>query len=459
MSDVNPAKYHDRLQSLGRVVYDMERTGVPIDLGVCREIEEQANTDECASKAELDRLAGEVCGRVTTNWSYPKWLAEFLHGPRPTGLNLPRSPYWKKGSVKPGETKTDERALEWLGRQNPEHAPLLKRLGEARRQRRMKKYAQQFRELAIVHSDGVARLHPAYGMASDADDRPGAKTGRFGIKNPPLQQVPRDKKKDPYRLRRAFVAPPGKVLLVADYSQLEIVVLAHICFRLFGARELQRSIDRGAPDLHSATAKFVFGDVLGHVDMVSAPVETIKTSPTLGWRRDKIKEVRYGLNYRKGAWGFGSTLFDSEGQALGEETAQQMIDALLQMHPEIGAFQEWVDDYVGEHLGMWSLQGRWGPFPAAGSQNKWERKRAQRQASNWPMQAGAQEIVAAAMIELHKIGFRLTLQVHDELHALVDEDKADAAINTMQEVMQCTTPLDAYLKAVPAAGKSWEACK
>lgn len=454
---MTPAEYHDRIQDLGRVVYGMERVGVPIDLEVCREIEKQAGADEVASLARLDELAGTLAGRTETNWAYWKWLAGFLHGDRPGGLGMPASPYCKKGKVKPDKVATDDRALEWLAQQNPEHRPLFKLLQDWRRQRRMKVYARSWIDLAIWHDDGTHRLHPSYGMASDADERVGAKTGRFGIKSPPLQQVPRDKRKDPYGLRRAFVAPRGKKLLVADQSQLELVVLAHICHRLFGATDLRDALLPGAPDLHSATALFVFGSVLGQADIAAAKVEDIKRD--FAWKRDAIKAIRYGLNYRKGAWGFGSTLFDENGDAIGEETAQTMIDALLEMHPEIGQFHAWTDNYIAEHRGMHSLMGRWGPFPDGAAREEWKRKRAQRQASNWPMQAGAQEIMMMSMISLHQRGFVQTLQIHDEIHALVDEDKAESAAKVMQETMERTVELDAPLRAEPSAGDSWQGCK
>lgn len=435
---------------------------MPIDLDVCHEIETQAALDEAFTRAKLDEAARALCDRRETNWGYWKWLAEFLHSPKPTGLGLPPSPFWKKGTVdvEHGEVKTDDRALEWLGWKFPEHRALLQLIRDWRRQHRMRVYARSWIDLAIYHAeDGTWRLHPSFGMGSDFDDRPGAKTGRFGIKNPALQQTPRDKKKDPYRLRRAFIAPPGKLLLIADQTQLEIVVLAHICNKLFGATALRDSIAPGAPDLHSATAKYVFGTVLGNQDMLSAEVSNIKTDPALSWRRDKIKEVRYGLNYRKGSWGFGNTLFDANGDALGEETAQLMIDALLQMHPEIRAFQDWVDDYIEKYLGMWSLMGRWGPAPDGNSQKEWARKRAQRQMSNWPMQAGAQEIMMLIMIALYEAGFAQTLQVHDEIHVIIDEDKIEHNTVVMEDIMENTVQLAAKLQAKPHAGRSWEDAK
>lgn len=449
--------YAERQQKLGHVVYDMERRGVPISLEVCREIEIKAALDEATSRAVLDAAAGTLCGCVETNWGYWKWLADFLHGPRPSGLALPPSPFWKKGTVKleDGEIKTDDRALEWLGWKFPEHRGLLNTIREWRRQHRMMTYAREWQRLAIYHAeDDTYRLHPSFGMASDFDDRPGARTGRFGIKNPPLQQVPHDAKKDPYRLRRAFIAPKGKLLLVADYSQLEIVVMAHLTHKLFGATRLRDDIAPGTPDLHSATAKFVFGDTLRNPDMLSASVAEIKGHPLLGWRRDKIKEVRYGLNYRKGAWGFGNTLFDTNGDALGEDTAQEMIDALFRMHPEVPEFHRWIDNFLARHLGIFSLEGRWLPFPDGASSQEWARKRAQRQASNAPLQAGAQEIVLAAMIALFLAGFEMTLQVHDEIHSLVDEDNQRA--QEMKEILEHTTELDAYLKAEPSVGSNWE---
>lgn len=471
------AGYVAGLDRLGNTVYEIERRGVPVDLEVCGEIASQAHKDGVESRAWLDGYVGGHTGRVLLgkniphpksvgadgdNWNYAPWLAEVMHGGRGRGLGMAPSPYWTKGQVKPGEVKTDARALDWLISVNPEHREFLTRVKKYRREQHMEGYARSWIALAVPHPDGTWRLHPSFGMASDTDDRPGAKTGRFGLKNPPLQQVPRDKRKDPYRLRRAFVAPPGHVLMVADYSQLELVILGWIANRLFGTTVLQDRLF--GPDIHSATAKFVFGDTLGNQAMRDMPVENVKTDKIGAVFRDSIKEVRYGLNYCKGAWSFGSTLMERDdrgeicGPPLGEEKSQVMIDALLAFDPEIARYQEWVREFITEHAMVPSLRGRWCPLPGARSKDKWERNRAWRQACNWPMQAGGQEITGAAMVALSEAGVEQTLQVHDEIHAIVPEDRVDEVAKIMQDRMENTTVMRG-LRAKPAWAANWELAK
>lgn len=471
--EVNLSEYGERLRSLGRVVWRMESRGVPVDLEVCREISAKARADAAESLAWLNGYVGAYTGRVLThetdkgskagyNWNYADWLVEVLHGGPGRGLGIRPSKFGAKGEVRDGKITTDATALEWLAATTPEHREFLNRIRAFRRQERMAGYADSWIALAVLHPDGTYRLHPSFGMANDADDRPGARTGRFGLKNPPLQQVPKDKRKDPYRLRRAFVAPPGYVLVVADYSQLEVVILAHLFVRLFGDRSLADRLTPESPDLHSATAKFVFGDTLGNVLMRDMPVGDVKEDPEGGVFRDQIKRVRYGLNYRKGPWGFGNTLFELDnrgeivGPPLGEERAQVLIDALYRFDPGIPAFHRWVDDYIAENLVMPSLLGRWFPFPDARSSERWRVRRAQRQATNWPMQSGGQEITAAAMIELDRLGFEMTLQVHDELHFLVREDDVARDEPLIRNAMENAVPLDAPLIAKPAHGRNWE---
>jgi DNA polymerase I-like protein with 3'-5' exonuclease and polymerase domains len=461
------ARLADSLGDMGGVVYRMERQGVPVDLDVCAEIRDQASLDADRTRTWLDNYVGAYTGRLAWqhNWNYAQWLKDVVHGPRPGGLAIAKSPYWSKGKVRPDEVKLDGRALEYLASTCPEHRQFLNQVRQLRRQQRMATYAQTWINLAIPHKDGTHRLHPAFGMASDFDDRPGARTGRFGIKNPPLQQVPRDKKKDPYRLRRAFVAPPGHLLLVADYSQLEIVILAHLADALFGRGLLSSRLRPGSPDLHSATAKYVFGDVLGESGMLTVPVEDVKSHPVYGRFRDLIKAVRYGLNYGKGEWGFGNTLFELDasgdicGPPLGEKRAKTMMEALLSFDPEVAQFQDWVRTFIRKHKAMPSLAGRWFPHPNAASHDQWLANREWRQACNEPMQAGGQEVTAAAMVRLDQAGFTMTLQVHDEIHALVPEDKAEAKAKEMKDIMETAWPLRAYLKAEPKYGLTWESTK
>lgn len=452
--------YADRLQRVEAVVFKMERHGVPVNLDICREIQAHAEADEKVTLEKLNAIAGPY-DVGEPNWNYAAWLVELLHD----RMGISPSPYWFRGKVKlhQGERKVDGVALDWLASINPEYRDFLNLIRAYRQQHRMANYAAGWIDLAILHTDGSWRLHPSYGMADDADPRPGARSGRFGIKNPALQQVPRDPKKDPYRLRRAFIAAPGCVLVVADYTQLEIVVLAHICHRLFGATGLVSRLAPGAPDMHSSTAKYVFGDVLGTPEVLACTdLKQFKLDAVLARFRDLVKRIRYGLAYGKGDYGFGNTLFelnaagDIVGPPIGEERAGVLRNALLDMDPEMRLYFDWVWDY-GKRTGMMpSLLGRWMPGVGIRSGDTWVAQRVYRQFLNWPEQAGANEIVQAAMIACDDHGFTQSLQVHDELHFQIPEDRVEYSIPRIQDDMETTTKLDACLKAVPKAGLCWD---
>ena len=464
-------EFNTNLQKLSGVVFDMERRGVCVDLEVAADIGKKASQDEEETRKRLDAFAGDLCGCTETNWNYHGWLAPFLFDPRPTGLGIEPSEFCSKGRVKDDKLTTDGTALDYLASLNPEYRDLLNLIRKLRQQHRVANYARSWAELAIHHGDGSFRLHPSFGMANDTDTRPGAKTGRFGIKNPPLQQVPNDPRKDPYRLRRAFIAPPGYVLVVADYSQLEIVIMAHLCYRLFGATGLRDRLYPGKPDMHSATAKYVFGDTL-HVPEVEGCLDLglFKVDPILKRFRDLVKRIRYGLAYGKGDYGFGNTLFELDadgniiGPPIGQEKAGVFRNALLDMDPEVRQFQEWVWDYGYEHEMFPSLLGRWDPGPVI-RERGWKgepsnnAKRKYRQWENWAMQAGGQEIVFMVMIALAEAGLTQSLQVHDELHFWVRPEDVDRDIPRIQEIGENTIKLDAPLIFKPHAGETWEGCK
>lgn len=444
----------------------MERRGVAIDPAVCSEIRDHATRDETETLRRLDALAGDLCGRTETNWNYAGWLAPFLFGESPSGLGLEPSEFCAKGRVKGDKLTTDGTALDWLASLNPEHRDLLNLIRLLRQQHRVANYAEGWLDLAIKHEDGSYRLHPSFGMANDTDTRPGAKTGRFGIKNPALQQVPNDPRKDPYRLRRAFIAPPGYVLVVADYSQLEIVIMAHICVALFGATGLRDRLLPGQPDMHSATAKYVFGDTLGTPEVLACQdLALFKSDKVLKRFRDLVKRIRYGLAYGKGDYGFGNTLFELDadgniiGPPIGEEKAGVFKNALLDMDPEVRQYQEWVWNYGYEHEMFPSLMGRWDPGEQIRSRDKWIAARKYRQWLNWPMQAGGQEIVFMVMIALAEAGLLQSLQVHDELHFWVRPDDLDKSLPLIQSIGETTTILKAPLSFKPHAGETWEGCK
>lgn len=241
-----------------------------------------------------------------------------------------------------------------------------------------------------------------------------------------------------------------QTLLVADYSSLEIGIQGDFCLRLFGDDQLVKGylaqFDKKNPvDLHSNNARNVFGtwlkwtvplkmtvkDDKGNKQEIvpefagqnvsAIPTAKLKKHPFGGILRDLIKAIRYGLAYGKGAYGF-STLQGADGKMLGEERAQEMIDALLNAVPGMRNWFSWVDAFVRQHHGIYSLGGRWCDLsPEMETDDEWQHKRAFRRAYNFPMQATGAEIIGDAMVRvmrdkvLRKLGFRTALQVHDEL--------------------------------------------
>ena len=243
-------------------------------------------------------------------------------------------------------------------------------------------------------------------------------------------------------------------LLVADYSSLEVGVQGDLCQRLFGDGQLiqmyndQAKPEKGGKDLdiHSFNAREVFGRWLGWkvpatvkvpdegtgrlVDVIcplagervdAIPTAEFKKHPYGEKLRQMIKEIWYGLAYGKGAWGF-STLIGPDGKMIGEQRAQEMIDALLNAVPGMRRWMEWVEEFVRKHHGIYTLGGRWCDLrDEMESGTDWLIRRAIRRALNFPMQGSGAEIIGDAMVrisrceELLELGFRIILQVHDEL--------------------------------------------
>lgn len=467
------------LGPLGEVTTAMERHGVPFDVAGARDTLGRIRDDLAVTRARL----AEWLGPAGVNYRGPEnppnlrsWqqLQRLLY--TEDGCNMRPSPYWKKGStgyaesgeeVRPGEgaLKTDDVALAWLAGEYPEHAAGIGLVRDYRWQTRAENYVETWLGHAVRHRNPGTPdwdwLHPSFGLASDRDERAGARTGRFAVKNPALNQVP--SRGDDYGLKALFRAPPGWEWVVVDYTQLEIVVLAHVCAALFGTDGLVRRLEPGQPDMHSATAKFVWGEVLGDQRLRDLDVGRVKAEAAL--ERDLVKAVRYGVNYGKGPRGFGDTLFDRSGRALGEDRARSLLDALFAFDPEIPRYQDWVRETITRDMGLASLMGRWCPLPDAASDRTGTRNRAWRQALNWPMQAGGQEIMAAAMLSLQRdpelagLQYRMILPCHDEICGLVPEGRGAEAFARVVEVVTTTVRLRARLSAAGGHGDSWGTAK
>ena len=459
------------LAPVGEVVIGMERTGIPVDLEVLRDI-------EARMAARSDELRKQLAAWAPADINYNSWqqLAAWFHNQPsddPPGLGMEPSPYCKKGEVPDDKISTDDRALEWLAGHNPDHREPIQLLRTLRTVERMGRYARDWLASALLYPDGTWRLHPTFGLASDHDTRAGAVTGRFGVKNPALNQVPTNTDsvgdlgipKDPAGMKKAFVPPPGRRLIVVDYSQLEIVILAHLIAVLFGDDDPLVKKVRAGEDIHGPLARYVFGVLAKETEIALADVADFKKKPLLKLLRNLAKAGIYGNNYGKGEQGFATSVFLPTGEPLGPTRAHLLKLGLGEFYPGIARYQQYIRDFIERYGYILTLLGRWQPQPGAKSSQKGARNRAWRQSLNYPMQGGGQEIMCLALIaiandaRLRELGFELSLVVHDEIVGWAPEENADECLRLVEHHMANALDLLVPLKADGAHGVNWKEAK
>jgi len=451
-----------------RTIVEMERNGFMIDVDFCNTQAAKAALDEAECLKKLRSWLASMgvppllgCDDI---WSSPKQMVHLLH----EHLKYPPSPIWKKGRVKihKGERKTDEAALGWVkGRAPKEQRWGIDELIKLRRVRGCIKYLTKLP--TFIAPDGF--VHPVCGPAGDDDDRVGTITGRLAGKNPEFMQIPTNPEKDWYRIRKAFIAPPGHTLIVADYSALEVVILAHILIDLFGDHQLAEMVAPGAPDIHSVNARRVF-DYLGwKVDgrpVGEYPFEAFKEVKGCKRLRQMIKEIWYGLMYGKSAFGFATSLRDADDNPIGEELAQKLVDALLDSVPSIRRFHAWCWEFIHRYKGMIGIGGRWCDLRELVEGDEWMQKRALRISENFPMQEGGAAIVGAAGVAISKdptlrsAGLRTERQVHDEYNwRLPLTSDIEVVKSGIRHHMTTAFPLRVPLQVSIGTGANWEEAK
>jgi DNA polymerase-1 len=456
-----------RMDALEREIIRMEQNGFKLDVGYCETAAALARTEEAVCLTELTKVCGRLGWQDEVNWASPVQVVKLLH----EHLGLPPSPVWKKGRVKlkDGERKTDETSLNWIREKvSGDHATLIDELIRLRRLRGSIKYLGKLP--GYVAADGF--VHPVSGPAMDADDRSGTITWRLASKNPEVMQIPTDPRKDFFRIRRAFVAPPGHKLLVADETALEAVIFGHVLVELFDDHQIADLVAPGAPDLHSVNARLVFGEYLGWTykgrNVKEYPLEYFKSEdhPYLCQLRQDIKAIWYGLMYGKTAYGFATSLRDQNGNPIGQEAAERIVAALYAAIPGIPRYQAYVLDYILTHHGIPGLLGAWCDLSElTKSGDKWKIARAARIAQDYPMQEGGARVIGHAMVEigadahLNDLGLRIERQIHDELDFRYPVHSDVRAIKAGVERHMTSFPLSACLSVKMGIGDNWDQCK
>lgn len=467
-----------RVQEIEQAAIEMEANGFAIDSGyfIGQAKVAQRDLDTCLSNLRRELINNGINSADPDRiWTSPVQLVQLLHD----RLRLPPSPYWFKGRVNidAGERKTDRTALEWvLSRCVGSHAQargIVEGVMEFRRIGSSLKYLTKLP--TFVGVDGF--VHPVCGPAGDEDDRVGAITGRFGMKLPEGQQIPRDKKKDLYHIRKGFIAPPGQLLVVRDYTALEVVIMANVCDWMFGD-DLLLELTAPGQDIHAYNSYNIFGRLLKWRTPSGRPIadypdqKLYKTDPELAWYRDNLsKPVWYKLQYGGTVHGFATSLKDEKGEPIGKSRAEEIVDALYEAVPSIPKWTKFVSNFLRQHSGICSLDGRWVDYTnlinkgnGRKDEKDWAFQSAVRKAQNFPMQASGAGIIGVAMAdsvgspELQRLGAKLELQVHDELRWRCPEQNASKVASIADEIMTGAFPFK-NLRTSGGIGINWEEAK
>ena len=400
--------YHEIDLPLVPVLALMEETGVAIDRAALSRMSERLERDIDAKAKEIY----ECCG-AEFNINSPKQLGEVLFNK----LNLPKP-------VKYGKGRTISTAVDVLESLAANHqAP---------------KLVLEYRQLAKLKSTYVdalpALLDSSTGRLHTTFDHTGTATGRLSSANPNLQNIP-IRTELGREIRAAFTAAPGCVLLAADYSQIELRLLAH-----FSKDPLLVEAFRRGDDIHTLTASQVFG----------VPPLMVTAD-----HRRQAKVVNFGIVYGLSPFGLS--------QNLGIETseAKKFIDAYFEKYRGVRSFIDRTLDETRRDGRVKTLFGRIRPIPDINSKNFNLRGFAERTAVNTPLQGTAADLIKLAMIHIdaairdRDLKSRMTLQVHDELVFEVPEGEIEIMRSLVRDLMENVHPLSVPLMVDIGVGKNW----
>jgi DNA polymerase I len=390
------------------VLARMEEAGVKIDCDVLAEMSKRLDRDASAVAERICELSGQ-----RFNINSPKQLGDVLFNK----MNLPKP-------IKYGKGKTISTAVDVLEGLATEHeVPRL--VLEYRQLSKLK--STYVDALPLQLNRCTQRLHTTF-------DQTNAATGRLSSKNPNLQNIP-IRTELGREIRAAFIAEPGHVLLSADYSQIELRLLAH-----FSEDPLLVEAFRRNDDIHRLTASQVFGVPPLMVD---------------DEHRRRAKAVNFGIVYGLSPFGLSQQL------GIEQREAKRFIDAYFEKYSGVRSFIDRTLEAARREGKVRTLHGRVRPIPDINSKNANLRGFAERTAVNTPLQGTAADLIKVAMIRIdeelrvRKLKSRMTLQVHDELVFEVPEAEIDTLRQLVQREMQEVHPLLVPLLVEVGIGKNW----
>ncbi len=393
---------------VSRVLLAVERNGVLIDSRLLA-----TQTTELSEKMlALERRAYEEAGQPF-NLGSPKQIGEIL-------FNQKKLPVLRK--TPSGAPSTDEEVLEKLALDHPLPKLLLEHRG-------LSKLRSTYTDkLPRMVNASTGRVHTNYAQAV-------AVTGRLSSTDPNLQNIP-VRTAEGRRIREAFIAAPGAKIVSADYSQIELRIMAH----LSGDRGLIGAFARGE-DIHRHTASEVFG----------VPIDEVSSE-----HRRYAKVINFGLIYGMSAFGLAGNL------GIDRTAAASYMDKYFARYPGVAEYMERTRQEAREKGYVETVFGRRLWLPDIGSANQARRQGAERQAINAPMQGTAADLIKVAMIEvqawLEREGLRtmMVMQVHDELVLEVPESELERVKPEVERLMMGVAQLDVPLVVEAGVGENWE---
>ena len=414
---VNRLRENDRLQKifdeielpLIYVLMEMELAGIKVDVSVLKEISRQLSRRLGELETEIRQIAG-----VDFNINSTQQLSDVLFGK----LKLPTAGLKK---TKSGHYSTAAGALEDLAGKHPIIDLILEH--------------RTLKKLQNTYVDALPKLvNPQTGRVHTNYNQIGISTGRLSSNNPNLQNIP-IRTPQGREIRRAFVAPNGWRLISADYSQVELRILAHMA----DDPGLKKAFANDE-DIHAATAAAVLG----------VPLESVTKD-----QRRIAKAVNFGLAYGQGAFGL------AQSTGMSRQEAQAFINTYFEKYPGVKRYIEETKKQAAEKGYTETLLGRRRDFSRMANLSGAQKARAEREAINMPIQGTAADIMKIAMINLFRAlrekGFsaRMLLQVHDEVVLEAPENEVAAVVPIVRAEMVNAYRLSVPLKVDVEIGQNW----
>ena len=402
------ALYQDIEMPLVNVLTKIEANGVLIDSAML----DQQSLELANRMVGIEQQAHDLAGSAF-NLSSPKQIQEILFERQ----NLPILKKTPKGQPSTDESVLQELALDY---------PLPKLIIDHRSMSKLKSTYTD--KLPQQVNNKTGRVHTSYHQAVAA-------TGRLSSSDPNLQNIP-IRSEEGRKIRQAFIAAPGYKIVAADYSQIELRIMAH----LSGDAGLLAAFSQGV-DVHSATAAEVF----------DVPLDSVTND-----LRRSAKAINFGLIYGMSAFGLAKQL------GLPRDKAQAYINLYFERYPGVKQYMDDIREQAKQNGYVETLFGRRLYLPDINARNAAQRQYAERTAINAPMQGTAADIIKLAMLACDQwlndsgVDAKMIMQVHDELVFEVAESQLESCMTKIREIMSNAAELHVPLLVEVGVGENWD---